>query len=411
MRNLVVFTFVFFLISPPIFAQDDGQWTHYSNQDETQYNYITALTTDDTNSLWAATDTGLYHFDGESWIFYSFEEITAEDNIFSMVFDNGKLHLVAGTYATFFNNSWSGRIEGSELVSVLEPNSIDIAPNGDVWIGTSGGGVFQYDGDSWEHYTLDNGLPTESIFSIAVDMSGNVWCGTFGDGLMKFDGMNWTQYTKEDGIGGLQEIIVRNGSDGIVWCSGKGWVAKYNENSWKLVDGCPFTYNSTLYVDTVGQIWISDTYHFASYDGIEWNEYSLSNYEEHIASLAVDSTGIVWIGTWENGIYRFDPNPTIMDETTSLPIQLSINGNYPNPFNSNTLISFYTLEKGYCELGIYSLSGQLVKKLISHNINKGEHYVNWNGIDSNGRTVASGIYFVILSIGSAMDVHKLTFTK
>ena len=88
-------------------------------------------------------------------------------------------------------------------------------------------------------------------------------------------------------------------------------------------------------------------------------------------------------------------------------------GNYPNPFNPETTIQFTTenTEKKI-ELVIYNLKGQKVKTLINKVLPAGNHSVVWAGKNTNNKTVASGIYFYNLKVGSKLiDSHKCLLLK
>ena len=71
--------------------------------------------------------------------------------------------------------------------------------------------------------------------------------------------------------------------------------------------------------------------------------------------------------------------------------------NYPNPFNPSTTISFElsTEETDNIELVIYNLKGQ---KIQHYSISNDQSSITWNGIDSNGQPVSSGIYFYQLKV-------------
>ncbi|MBT4332597.1 MAG: T9SS type A sorting domain-containing protein, partial [Candidatus Cloacimonetes bacterium] len=68
-------------------------------------------------------------------------------------------------------------------------------------------------------------------------------------------------------------------------------------------------------------------------------------------------------------------------------------GNYPNPFNPETTIKYNLHDNVDVTLEIYNIKGQLVKTLVSTSQEAGLHSVAWNGKDSNGSDVSSGIYF------------------
>ena len=80
----------------------------------------------------------------------------------------------------------------------------------------------------------------------------------------------------------------------------------------------------------------------------------------------------------------------------ALPSEITLRQNYPNPFNPSTEISFYLTEPGFTSLKVFNVTGQLVKTLISDYYTSGEHQVLWDGKNSQGVNVASGIYFYAL---------------
>ncbi len=58
---------------------------------------------------------------------------------------------------------------------------------GNLWFGTTGQGVYRYDGKLFYHYTVKEGLSSNSVWSILEDKVGNIWFGT-GDGICRYDG-------------------------------------------------------------------------------------------------------------------------------------------------------------------------------------------------------------------------------
>jgi hypothetical protein len=87
-----------------------------------------------------------------------------------------------------------------------------------------------------------------------------------------------------------------------------------------------------------------------------------------------------------------------------VPIASQLIGNYPNPFNTSTTISFSSTEN--TELVIYNLKGQKIKSLISQNMEAGQHSVIWDGTDNSGKTVSIGIYFYQLKVGKYFSKSK-----
>lgn len=67
--------------------------------------------------------------------------------------------------------------------------------------------------------------------------------------------------------------------------------------------------------------------------------------------------------------------------------------NYPNPFNPTTTISYNNQLAGNVKLSIYNLKGQLVSQLCDEFQEKGNQTFVWDGTDSKGKIVSSGIYY------------------
>ncbi len=85
--------------------------------------------------------------------------------------------------------------------------------------------------------------------------------------------------------------------------------------------------------------------------------------------------------------------------------------NYPNPFNPTTMISFSLPEDSKVELSIYNIKGQKVKTVLNEFLEKGVHSIEWNGTDSNNKTVASGVYFYQISADKKFKMKKMLLLK
>ena len=84
--------------------------------------------------------------------------------------------------------------------------------------------------------------------------------------------------------------------------------------------------------------------------------------------------------------------PTAVAEEAALPDGYQLVQNHPNPFNTETTISFTLVESTYVELAAYNASGQKVRTLVEGERAAGEHRMILNGSDENGAPVASGRY-------------------
>lgn len=94
-------------------------------------------------------------------------------------------------------------------------------------------------------------------------------------------------------------------------------------------------------------------------------------------------------------------------EIVEIPGAIKSLHNFPNPFTTSTEISFSLGEASHVTLGIYTVDGRLVATLIDQKLNQGEQRAIWNGCDSSGRRLASGVYYYKLSVNGERRSGKL----
>jgi len=82
-------------------------------------------------------------------------------------------------------------------------------------------------------------------------------------------------------------------------------------------------------------------------------------------------------------------------------------GNYPNPFNPETTLSFALKDAGRVKLRVFNLKGQLIRELVDQDLPSGYHKFIWNGRDQQGRPVASGVYCYRLETGNYDKIKKM----
>ncbi len=98
-----------------------------------------------------------------------------------------------------------------------------------------------------------------------------------------------------------------------------------------------------------------------------------------------------------------------------LPTGFSLRQNYPNPFNNSTVIEFSIPGDagggGEVHLDIINALGQVVSILKSGPMSSGFHVLRWDGTNSNGERVASGVYLYRLRVGESEAVRKMILLK
>ncbi len=81
--------------------------------------------------------------------------------------------------------------------------------------------------------------------------------------------------------------------------------------------------------------------------------------------------------------------------------------NTPNPFARGTTIRFGLPRDGAVELGIYTVQGQLVRRLVAGQVEAGEHVAQWDGTNGAGVRVAPGVDYASLRAGGVKLDRKM----
>jgi hypothetical protein len=85
--------------------------------------------------------------------------------------------------------------------------------------------------------------------------------------------------------------------------------------------------------------------------------------------------------------------------------------NYPNPFNASTEITYRIPLPAFTTLHIYNISGQIVISLLERSQEPGRYTVHWDGGDTEGKRVASGLYFCRLKAGNFVAARKMILLR
>lgn len=142
----------------------------------------------------------------------------------------------------------------------------------------------------------------------------------------------------------------------------------------------------------------SDTIEFS----VNTSGLSIGDYESDIVISYEGTEHIIPIFL---SVYTVDSN----ENTIAFVNELS--GNFPNPFNPTTTISYSLATGNNVTLEIFNSKGQRVKTLVNEHQAAGRFLVIWNGTDEDNKTASSGLYFYKLSAGSLIQTKKMILLK
>ena len=89
--------------------------------------------------------------------------------------------------------------------------------------------------------------------------------------------------------------------------------------------------------------------------------------------------------------------------------------NYPNPINSSTRIMYKVSENALVEISIYNVRGEHIDTPVSHMHSAGSYTYTWNGMDSYGQQLSSGVYLYRVTVKTEnrtfTQIKKIVLTK
>ncbi|KAF0152801.1 MAG: Peptidase S8/S53 subtilisin kexin sedolisin [Ignavibacteria bacterium] len=180
---------------------------------------------------------------------------------------------------------------------------------GSIWFGTFGGGLAKFDGIKWKVFnTFNSLLPSDVVYSLAVDNNNNIWIGTV-DGLAKFDGINWEVFNETNSkIPSNMIYSLAIDKQDNKWIGTTKGLARLSRTNWKIFDKrnskIPHNHVTSLAVDNENRLWAGTFGGLAKFDGVSWSLFKESNsplpYND-IYSLSVDKANKIYIGTWGGG--------------------------------------------------------------------------------------------------------------
>jgi ligand-binding sensor domain-containing protein len=204
---------------------------------------------------------------------------------------------------------------------------------GNLWFGTTGDGVYRYDGKSFTNFTMKDGLDTNQILSILEDKTGNIWFGS-RSGICRFDGKTITKipipvfnqnnffplvssthnYIAPNAVWSIMQDkkgTIWFGTDAGVYCFNGKTFTRFLDNT-NIINQSRLTLKSVqcMLEDTKGNIWFgSGPMAFEGiclYDGKSLINFK-PNKQQWVRKIEEGKNGVILFATRHAGIYYYDP--------------------------------------------------------------------------------------------------------
>ena len=145
--------------------------------------------------------------------------------------------------------------------------------------------------------------------------------------------------------------------------------------------------------------------HLSDYEGLDcygpWIMHSYDMYPTRILS---------WY-YWRVEIYGQPITSLSEQEKANIPKDFTLEGNYPNPFNSVTAVKFGIPQTARVKITVFDILGRNVRIIADREFAPGYHSILWDGNDGSYRAVSSGIYLIRMQSGDRIFHSRAVLLK
>jgi signal transduction histidine kinase/ligand-binding sensor domain-containing protein len=142
------------------------------------------------------------------------------------------------------------------------PRAVLAASDGKLWVGSDCGGLSWFDGTRFHSYSEKQGLANSCVFSLAEDRNGDILIGTFGGGIFRYRKGQFTVFVKEDKLTDRVAVAILPARDGSLWIAYSDGVRRIQDGQvreFTTADGLSSDKVLSAYMDGHGVIWVETT--------------------------------------------------------------------------------------------------------------------------------------------------------
>jgi PAS domain S-box-containing protein len=305
-----------------------GQFYAFNQNEKLGDQKISAFA--EAGGIWIATyGGGIYSFSNNELKAWNSEKGLSDDYVYTL-YNDGKGNLWAGTDAGITHITVSGNAPSFAVMSMhdgLPDNivrSISADLNGDIWLAMQDSGVCRYDVKEGRFLRVDisRNWRYGAITSLDFDRSGGLYIGTKKSGVVKYlingDGQELLRvFDVSAGLLDNEVNAIYSDREKNLWVgSAKGLsVMNHGRISFLSVkNGLLSDKVHALHTDSRGNYWIATDRGLVKYSYLPDGEVKMKNYfltegtlEKQVTCICEDAQGILWFGTYGQGLFRFDP--------------------------------------------------------------------------------------------------------
>ncbi|MCK5147933.1 PAS domain-containing protein [bacterium] len=167
--------------------------------------------------------------------------------------------------------------------------------------------IHHYVHDIW---TMEDGLPSNSIWGITQTTDGYIWLGTY-HGLVRFDGVNFTTFDRANTPQFKNNKILTISADptGGLWIiTSDNLLVKYSEGvftKYSITDTLACGTLQCMYINESGTLWIGSSNGLVQYSGRSFSMVHPAGLKHGVSSICRDASGTIWFASTGSGLFSF----------------------------------------------------------------------------------------------------------
>lgn len=218
-----------------VFRYQGGGFTHLGEAEGLTGLHVNVVFEDRQSQLWAGTRDGLFIHDAGR--FRQVTELGPMPGWVMCMFEDRAGRLWIGAYGGVGYLA-SGKVTwftAKDGLTYPDVRAVTEDAQGNVWVGTVGGGLFRIRDGRIDRCGKAQGLASEMVVALLPDGDGSLWIGTHDAGLVRMKDGNFTSYTTRDGLGHNNAQHLADDPEGNLWIgSSRGLMRlrKADLNAW-----------------------------------------------------------------------------------------------------------------------------------------------------------------------------------
>jgi ligand-binding sensor domain-containing protein/signal transduction histidine kinase len=311
-----------------------GRIARFTAKDGLPNDFVSSVHVARSGTVWITTRAGMCQFKNGRIYPYVFQtDSPSRSPEYLGIYEDrqGNLWAFGDTYlVNLKDRKYLNHFGSGDLTSSTRIWSLCEGRRGELWIGTSGKGLYCFVENQFIPVTLRSGGLTSDVRALCEDREGNLWLGTHGGGVVRLQPRNMRWLETAAGLPNRPATCLAFGVNGNAWIgferdglftgAGETFQRPPAPTGWEfqsLVSSVATAHDGSLWVGTPGaglyRIADKTTTHFTTANGLADNR---------VLAVASDDDGAVWVGTEAGTLHQFKSGwPTSYNIKAGLPVE------------------------------------------------------------------------------------------